>query len=105
MGDLSSGKKERFQLLLQQLQLTEDVIVTHFQNAEIDRVVIEKQARKWHFFFQFERIVPCQLYNTFRGKLEQTSHISRKYHTRQEYLNRQSVTRKSLITGNLASKK
>ncbi|GAE43696.1 DNA polymerase III alpha subunit [Mesobacillus boroniphilus JCM 21738] len=78
MGDLSSGKKERFQLLLQQLQLTEDVIVTHFQNAEIDRVVIEKQARKWHFFFQFERIVPCQLYNTFRGKLEQTfSHIAK----------------------------
>ena len=78
MGDLSSGKKERFQLLLQQLQLTEDAIVTHFQNAEIDRVVIEKQARKWHFFFQFERIIPCQLYNTFIGKLEQTfSHIAK----------------------------
>ncbi|UYZ23641.1 PolC-type DNA polymerase III [Mesobacillus jeotgali] len=78
MSDLSSGKKERFQLLLQQLQLTEDAIVTHFQNAEIDRVVIEKQARKWHFFFQFERIIPCQLYNTFIGKLEQTfSHIAK----------------------------
>lgn len=78
MGDLSSGKKERFQLLLQQLQLTEDAIVTHFQNAEIDRVVIEKQARKWHFFFQFERIIPCQLYNAFIGKLEQTfSHIAK----------------------------
>ena len=78
MGDLSSGKKERFQLLLQQLQLTEDAIVTHFQNAEIDRVVIEKQARKWHFFFQLERIIPCQLYNTFIGKLEQTfSHIAK----------------------------
>lgn len=78
MGDLSSGKKERFQLLLQQLQLTEDAVVTHFRNAEIDRVVIEKQARKWHFYFQFERIIPCQLYSTFTSKLEQTfSHIAK----------------------------
>lgn len=78
MGDLSSGKKERFQLLLQQLQLTEDAVVTHFQNAEIDRVVIEKQARKWHFYFQFERIIPSKLYSTFTSKLEQTfSHIAK----------------------------
>jgi DNA polymerase III subunit alpha, Gram-positive type len=78
MGDLSSGKKERFQLLLQQLQLTEDAIVTHFHNAEIDRLVIEKQARKWHFYFQFEKVIPCQLYSTFTSKLEQTfSHIAK----------------------------
>ncbi|CAM3736659.1 PolC-type DNA polymerase III [Mesobacillus thioparans] len=78
MSDLSSGKKERFQLLLQQLQLTEDAIVRQFENAEIDRVIIEKQARKWHFFFQFERIIPCQLFSSFAEKLEQTfSHIAK----------------------------
>lgn len=78
MSDLSTGKKERFQLLLQQLQLTEDTIVTHFHNAEIDRVIVEKQARKWHFYFQFENIIPCDLYSRFTSELERAfSHIAK----------------------------
>ncbi|WP_423410057.1 PolC-type DNA polymerase III [Heyndrickxia sp. MSNUG] len=78
MSDLSTGKKERFQLLLQQLQLTEDTIVTHFRNAEIDRVIVEKQARKWHFYFQFENIIPCDLYSRFTSELERAfSHIAK----------------------------
>ncbi|PLR97242.1 PolC-type DNA polymerase III [Bacillus sp. T33-2] len=77
MNDLSSGKKERFQLLLQQLQLTEDAFVIHFNNAQIDRVLIEKKAKKWHFFFQFERIIPCNVLNMFTTQLERTfSHIA-----------------------------
>jgi DNA polymerase-3 subunit alpha (Gram-positive type) len=95
MGDLSLGKKEKFQLLLQQLQLTEDGIVTHFANAEIDRVVIEKQARKWHFYFLFEKMIPCQLYSTFTGKLEKTfSHIASISYTikvREQALNQQDI--------------
>ena len=47
------------------------------KNAEIDRVIVEKQARKWHFHFQFERIIPCKLYSTFTSQLERTfSHIA-----------------------------
>ncbi|MFP7445037.1 PolC-type DNA polymerase III [Bacillus infantis] len=73
----ATGKKERFHLLLQQLQLTEDAFVKHFENAQIDKVVIEKQAKKWHFYFMFESILPCSVFSRFSVQLEKTfSHIA-----------------------------
>ncbi|MBS4189268.1 PolC-type DNA polymerase III [Bacillus sp. FJAT-49705] len=72
------AKKERFQLLLQQLQLTEDTIVQHLQQAEINKVVIEKRAKKWHFFFSFDHILPFDIFILFTKKLEQSfSHIAK----------------------------
>lgn len=63
------GKLERFQLLLQQLQLTDDAIVSHFQNAKIDKIIIERKAKKWHFHFLFENIIPYNIYQLFTSKL------------------------------------
>ncbi|PLR87433.1 PolC-type DNA polymerase III [Bacillus sp. V33-4] len=77
MIDQAQGKKERFQLLLQQLNLTEDAIVSHFINAQIDKLVIEKKAKRWHFYFLFERIIPCSVFSRFAAQLEKTfSHIA-----------------------------
>ncbi|MBY0099239.1 PolC-type DNA polymerase III [Mesobacillus maritimus] len=77
MTDLSSKKKESFQVLLQQLQLTEDAMVEHFRDALIDRVVVEKKQKKWHFFFQFERIIPSSLMSRFTTQLDRSfSHIA-----------------------------
>ncbi|WP_419392468.1 PolC-type DNA polymerase III [Cytobacillus praedii] len=71
------GNKERFQLLLQQLNLTDDVIVQQFQQAEINRVVIEKKAKKWHFYFNFDMILPFRYFSLFSTQLEKTfSHIA-----------------------------
>ncbi|WP_313798643.1 PolC-type DNA polymerase III [Cytobacillus sp.] len=71
------GNKERFQLLLQQLNLTDDLIVQQFQQAEINKVVIEKKARKWHFYFNLERILPFRYFSLFSTQLEKTfSHIA-----------------------------
>ncbi|WP_433957760.1 PolC-type DNA polymerase III [Cytobacillus horneckiae] len=73
-----SGKKERFQLLLQQLQLTEDAVVQHFEQAQIDKVFIEKKEKKWHFIFKLQRILPCNVLHRFSAQLEKTfSHIAR----------------------------
>ncbi|WP_174735044.1 PolC-type DNA polymerase III [Mesobacillus harenae] len=72
MNELSSGRKERFQLLLQQLELTEDAIVPHFYNAQIEKVVIEKKAKRWHFYFLFEQIIPCSIFTRFTTQLERT---------------------------------
>lgn len=69
---VDSGKNERFQLLLQQLNLTEDAIVPYFSKAQIEKLVVEKKARKWHFHFLFERILPYNVLNTFLNKLETT---------------------------------
>lgn len=71
------GNKERFQLLLQQLNLTDDLIVQEFQQAEINKVVIEKKAKKWHFYFDLERILPFRYFSLFSTQLEKTfSHIA-----------------------------
>ncbi|KAA9025842.1 PolC-type DNA polymerase III [Niallia endozanthoxylica] len=69
---VDSGKNERFQLLLQQLNLTEDAIVPYFSKAQIEKLVIEKKARKWHFHFLFESILPYNVLSTFLNKLETT---------------------------------
>ncbi len=71
MEENSRIKQDKFRTLLQQLQLTEDAVVMHFSNAEIDKVVIEKVARKWHFFFSFEHIIPCSVWTRFTTQLIQ----------------------------------
>ncbi len=72
----AKGKKERFHLLLQQLQITDDVFVKHFENAQIEKVVVEKQSKKWHFHFLVEKILPVEIYNIFAARLQTSfSHI------------------------------
>jgi DNA polymerase III subunit alpha, Gram-positive type len=69
---------ERFRLLLQQLQLTEDAIVPYFFNAQIEKLVIDKKARKWHFHFWFPQILPYNVLIKFLNQLEKTfSHIAK----------------------------
>ncbi|MCM3765730.1 PolC-type DNA polymerase III [Neobacillus niacini] len=72
MSEHALGKKERFQLLLQQLQLTEDAVVVYFNNAQIDRLLVEKKARKWHFQFLLENILPFKVFTMFTTQLERT---------------------------------
>ena len=50
------GKKERFKLLLQQLELTSDQIVPYFENAAIEKLVIQKE-QKMAFSFFFRRVI------------------------------------------------
>ncbi len=70
MSGLALGNKERFLLLLQQIQLTEDAVMNHFNNAQIERLLVEKKSRKWHFQFLFEKILPYQVYMQFTTRLE-----------------------------------
>ena len=72
MSEHAIGNKERFQLLLQQLQLIEDAVVVHFNNAQIERLLVEKKARKWHFKFLFEKILPFNIYLKFTTQLERS---------------------------------
>lgn len=77
MSSIDKEKQERFRLLLQQLQLTDDTIVQQFHQAKIDKVVIDKKLRLWHFYFLFENIIPFQLFQLFTRKLEQAfTHIA-----------------------------
>ncbi|WP_203362340.1 PolC-type DNA polymerase III [Bacillus sp. REN10] len=72
MSQESQGKRQRFQLLLQQLNLIDDVFVKHFEGAEISKLTVERQQQRWHFSFLVERIVPCQVLELFANKLVHT---------------------------------
>ena len=41
--------KERMQVLLQQLKLTEDVYMAFFEQAELQRFTVNKTKRVWDF--------------------------------------------------------
>ncbi|OZI11529.1 PolC-type DNA polymerase III [Bacillaceae bacterium SAS-127] len=71
MSEESQGKRQRFQLLLQQLHLTDDAIVKHFEGAEIAKLTVERQQRRWHFSFLVEQIVPSQVLELFANQLVQ----------------------------------
>jgi DNA polymerase III subunit alpha, Gram-positive type len=77
MSENPAEKKERFRLLMQQLELTEDVIFQHFTNAEIEKLVVERQSKRWHFYFGFEKILPFNIFMRFTLKLQDTfQHIA-----------------------------
>lgn len=65
-----SDKERLFKVLLQQIQMTDDTEVVHFQKAQIEKLTVEKKARKWHFQFLFEKILPYRVYNRFTSLLE-----------------------------------
>lgn len=63
--------KQRFQTLLQQLQLTEDVYMSFFEAGELSRMTVHKKNRVWHFSITLENILPFQLYQLFRSRIAQ----------------------------------
>lgn len=72
MSEHASEKREHFRILLQHIKLTEDEFVVHFQNAEMEKVLVAKKEAKWHFRFSFEKILPYQIYARFTSQLERT---------------------------------
>ncbi|MGM0851513.1 MAG: PolC-type DNA polymerase III [Bacillota bacterium] len=70
MEEKPLGKRERFQLLLKQLGLTEDAFVKYFQNAEIEKLAVFRKEKKWHFYFTFEEIIPCNVWSKFSIALQ-----------------------------------
>ena len=75
---LTNEQKERFQILLQQLQIPDDLINQYLQGGGIERLVIDKVNKSWHFNLQVPRILPTELYELLETKLKQSfSHIAR----------------------------
>ncbi|MBL5768514.1 PolC-type DNA polymerase III [Heyndrickxia sporothermodurans] len=71
-------KKERFRVLLQQLNMTEDRIVQFFQNAEIEKLVVERKSKRWHFYFLFQQILPYEIFNRFTLQLQHAfNHVAK----------------------------
>lgn len=79
---LTNEQKQRFRVLLEQLDLTSDELVPYFSGAGIQKLVIEKEKRCWHFYFLLPRILPARVYELFTERLGQAfRHIATVKHT------------------------
>ena len=70
MTNNATEKRDRFRVLLQQLELTEDAMVRHLENAQIEKLTVDRRNKKWHFSFIFEKITPCDVYLRFTHQLQ-----------------------------------
>lgn len=68
MGE-EQKRKERFGYLLEQLDIPEDVKERHFRDGMIEKLVISKEKRAWHFHLRLPKIVPAAVYELFQTKL------------------------------------
>src|SRR5690625_3537886 len=65
-------RKERLQLLLQQLQIHAPIREAHFQDGKIRKLVISKQNRSWHFHIELDNIIPADVYTLFVERMNST---------------------------------
>nr|WP_093263088.1 PolC-type DNA polymerase III [Psychrobacillus sp. OK032] len=70
MAIMQDGKM-RMHLLLQQLELTEDSFVKHFEHASITRFTVHKKIRKWQFQIQLPTILPIDIYTILQTRLQE----------------------------------
>ncbi len=77
MDQQPNSGRERFQLLLQQIGLTDDAFVQFFNGAEIEKLSIERETKKWHFLFNLQQIIPANVHTRLRTQLTSTfAHIA-----------------------------
>lgn len=68
---------ERFQYLIQQLELTDDVYMSFFERGELSRMTVHKKKRVWQFDITLEHILPYQMYQLTRLRMvEKFAHIA-----------------------------
>lgn len=66
------SKEEKLQLLLKQLQLSEDVIEKYFQSSELDKLEVYKKTKTWHFHIKLKHILPVHVYQLFLAALKES---------------------------------
>ena len=63
--------KKRLQLLLQQLELTADEYMTHFESASLSRMTVHKKERVWRFTIEVEKLLPYNMFQLFNMRLRE----------------------------------
>ncbi len=75
--ELSQEQINRFEILLTQMNVPAE-IKDYFQGAGIEKLVVQTQAKTWHFTFVWQRLIPVAIFEVFSNQLGQTfSHIAK----------------------------
>ncbi|WP_139488948.1 PolC-type DNA polymerase III [Brevibacillus dissolubilis] len=76
--DTINEQKQRFQLLLKQMEVPADMINSYFHDGQIDKLEVYKQTKEWVFHFTMKSLVPVDVHRAFMAKLTQTfAHIAK----------------------------
>ncbi|MGX7395554.1 PolC-type DNA polymerase III [Carnobacterium mobile] len=68
---MSLNQEELFHKLLEQIGLDQAVEYrSYFEKAQIQKVTVHKLSKTWHFQFQFEDILPFEVYQLLSEKLQ-----------------------------------
>lgn len=62
--------RQRFQILLQQIGLTDDIYMPFFEAAEMTRLTVHKASRVWQFTLKTPNILPYKVYEIFKMNVE-----------------------------------
>ncbi|WP_232697071.1 PolC-type DNA polymerase III [Brevibacillus daliensis] len=76
--DLVAEQKQRFSLLLQQLEVPAEMIDRYFAEGYIEKLEVHKQTKEWVFFFTLDKMMPVDIYRAFTKRLKQTfAHLAK----------------------------
>jgi DNA polymerase III subunit alpha, Gram-positive type len=70
MGELID-QKMKLQLLLKQIDMTDDEYTRHFENALLQRVSIHRKSKVWQFNLQLANPLPVDVYTVFSQRINQ----------------------------------
>ncbi|HET7615580.1 MAG TPA: exonuclease domain-containing protein, partial [Bacillales bacterium] len=62
----------KFQILLKQLEAPDELVQKYFQEAALDKLIIDTETRSWHFQFSMPAPLPPDIYQWFKTRLEET---------------------------------
>jgi len=66
------SKKDKMNLLLKQLNMSEAYITNYFQESYLDKLIVYKKSKIWHFHVHVKRVLPIDSYLLFITKLKET---------------------------------
>lgn len=69
--DLS--KQEKLNILLEQIHMPEETL-EQFANGYLNKLVVIKKSKVWHFHIHLQSVLPYQVYKMFRMKLNEAFH-------------------------------
>jgi len=61
----------KLQLLLQQINMTNDEYVVHFENALLQRVSIHRKSKVWQFNIKMEKPLPVDVFTIFSQRINE----------------------------------
>src|SRR5690625_1422176 len=74
---MSLSSREKLEVLLEQIKFPQDEIDHYFNNSLLDKVIVYKQEKRWHFFIYIEQRLPFDAFYRFKTALKQAfQHIA-----------------------------